>query len=49
MDRSLESSTGGCEIESCSRQIQFSLLIESKLSMSTQMSESRNSMQTIDY
>ena len=34
------------EIESCSRQIHFSLIIESKLSKSTQMSESRNSMQT---
>ena len=36
-------------VESCSRQINFSLIIESKLSKSTQMSESRNSMQTIDY
>ena len=44
MDRSLESSGRG--IESCSRQIHFSLIIESKLSKSTQMSESRNSMQT---
>ena len=49
MDRSLESSPGGRGIESCSRQINFSLIIESKLSKSTQMSESRNSMQTIDY
>ena len=49
MDRSLESSAGGRGIESCSRQIIFSLIIESKLSKSTQMSESRNSMQTIDY
>ena len=48
MDRSLESSAGGHEIESCSRQINFSLIIESKLSKSTQMS-SRNSVQTIDY
>ena len=47
MDKSLGSSAGGCEIESCSRQINFSLIIESKLAKSTQMS--RNSMQTIDY
>ena len=49
MDMSLESSAGGRGIESCSRQINFSLIIESKLSKSTQMSESRNSMQAIDY
>ena len=32
MDWSLESSAGGRGIESCSRQIIFSLIIESKLS-----------------
>ena len=47
--RSLESSARGREIESCYCQIKFVLIIESKLSKSTQMSESRNSMQTIDY
>ena len=43
MDRSLESIAGGRGIDYCSRQISFSLIIESKLSKSTQMSESRNS------
>ena len=49
MDRLLGSSAGGRGIESCSRLINYSLIIESKLSKSTQMSESRNSIQTIDY
>ena len=40
MDKSLESSADDREIDSCSRQMNILLIIESKLSKYTQLSES---------